>query len=94
MEEGEVFYGPTDWLGSCDPMTHYNYTLTHRLDWMTEDSYYTLTDDPELLTDTRIMLTVYDRSMTDDLQTGLTTGSRTISHTRFGSVYIGLCTNS
>jgi hypothetical protein len=31
-----------------------------------------------------IMLTVYDRSMTDDLQTGLATGSRTISHTEFG----------
>jgi hypothetical protein len=25
MERGEVFYGPTDWLGSHDPMTHYNY---------------------------------------------------------------------
>jgi hypothetical protein len=25
MERGEVFYGPTDWLGSCDPMTHYDY---------------------------------------------------------------------
>jgi hypothetical protein len=22
MERGEVFCGPTDWLGSCDPMTH------------------------------------------------------------------------
>jgi hypothetical protein len=30
MERGEVFYGPTDWLGSCDPMTHYDYApLTH-----------------------------------------------------------------
>jgi hypothetical protein len=26
MEGGEVFYGPTDWLGSCNPMTHYDYT--------------------------------------------------------------------
>jgi hypothetical protein len=24
-EGGEVFYGLTDWLGSCDPMTHYDY---------------------------------------------------------------------
>jgi hypothetical protein len=26
MERGEVFYGPTDWLGSYDPMTCYHYT--------------------------------------------------------------------
>jgi hypothetical protein len=32
--------------------------------------------------------------MTDDLQTGLATGSKTISHTRFDPVYIRLCTNS
>jgi hypothetical protein len=25
MEGGEVFYGLTDWLGSRDPMTHYDY---------------------------------------------------------------------
>jgi hypothetical protein len=25
MERGEVFYGPTDWLGSRDPMTHIQY---------------------------------------------------------------------
>jgi hypothetical protein len=25
-ERGEVFYGPTDWLGSHDPMTHIRYT--------------------------------------------------------------------
>jgi hypothetical protein len=25
MERGKVFYRPMDWLGSCDPMTHYNY---------------------------------------------------------------------
>jgi hypothetical protein len=25
MERGEVFYGPTDWLGSHDSMTHYDY---------------------------------------------------------------------
>ena len=25
MERGEVFYGPTDKLGSRDPMTHYDY---------------------------------------------------------------------
>jgi hypothetical protein len=25
-ERGEVFYGPTDWLGSRDPMTHIRYT--------------------------------------------------------------------
>jgi hypothetical protein len=24
-ERGEEFYGPMDWLGSCDPMTHYDY---------------------------------------------------------------------
>jgi hypothetical protein len=23
---GEVFYGPTDWLGPRDPMTHIRYT--------------------------------------------------------------------
>ena len=62
--------------------------LTHCLDWMTEDSYYTMTDNSGLLTDTCIMLTVYDRSMTDYLQTGLATGSKTISHTEFDSVYI------
>jgi hypothetical protein len=32
MERGEVFYGPTDWLGSRDPMTHL-------LDWMTDAPY-------------------------------------------------------
>jgi hypothetical protein len=25
-ERGEVFYGPTDWLGSHDPMTPVRYT--------------------------------------------------------------------
>jgi hypothetical protein len=25
-ERGEVFYGPTDWLGSRDPMTRIRYT--------------------------------------------------------------------
>jgi hypothetical protein len=25
MERGEVFHGPMDWLGSRDPMTHYDY---------------------------------------------------------------------
>ena len=25
-ERGEAFYGPTDWLGSQDPMTHIQYT--------------------------------------------------------------------
>jgi hypothetical protein len=25
-ERGEVFYRPTDWLGSCDPLTHIQYT--------------------------------------------------------------------
>jgi hypothetical protein len=57
---------------------------------MTEDSYYMLTDDPGLLTDTCIMLTVYDRSMTDYLQTSLAISSRIISHTRFEPVYIGV----
>jgi uncharacterized protein (DUF1015 family) len=61
---------------------------------MTEDPYYTITDDPGLITDTRIMLTVYDKQMTDHLQTGLATGFRTISHTRFEPVYIGLCMDS
>jgi hypothetical protein len=32
--------------------------------------------------------------MTDHLQTGLATGFRTISHTRFEPVYIGLCMDS
>jgi hypothetical protein len=61
---------------------------------MTETLTVTLTDDPGLITDTCIMLTVYDRWMTDHLQTGLVTGFRTISHTRFEPVYIRLCTNS
>jgi uncharacterized protein (DUF1015 family) len=61
---------------------------------MTEDPYYTITDDPGLITDTRIMLTVYDKQMTDHLQTGLATSFRTISHTRFEPVYIGLCMDS
>ena len=47
--------------------------LTHLLDWMTEDPYCMLTDDPGLITDTCIMLTVYDK-MTDYLQTALTIG--------------------
>jgi hypothetical protein len=57
-------------------------------DWMTETLTVLLTDDLAWLTDTCIMLTVYDRKMTDRLQTGLVTGSRIISHTEFDSVYI------
>jgi hypothetical protein len=34
--------------------------LTHLLDWMTDDSYCTMIDDSGLITDTCIMLTVYD----------------------------------
>ena len=30
-EGGEVFYGPTDWLGSRDPMTPYDTRVAHRL---------------------------------------------------------------
>jgi hypothetical protein len=48
MERGEVFYGPTDWLGSRDPMTHNDYA---------PDSYSRLVTD-DWLTDMRIMLTV------------------------------------
>jgi hypothetical protein len=55
---------------------------------MTETLTVPLTDGLAWLTDMRIMLTVYDRSMTDYLQTGLATGSKTISHTEFDSVYI------
>jgi hypothetical protein len=40
------------------------------------------------------MLTVYDKTMTDRLQTGLATSSKTISHTEFEHVYIGLPTDS
>jgi hypothetical protein len=61
---------------------------------MTEILTIPLTDGYGLITDMHIMLTVYDRWMTDHLQTGLATGSRTISHTGFEPVYIGLCTNS
>jgi hypothetical protein len=68
--------------------------LTHLLNWMTDDSYYRLTDDSGLLTDMCIMLTLYYRKMTEYLQTGLATGSRTVSHTRFEPVYIGLCMDS
>jgi hypothetical protein len=65
-ERGEVFYRPTDWLGSCDPMRLIMITpLTHCLDWMTDAPYYMLIDDSDLLTDTCIMLTVYYRLMTD-----------------------------
>ena len=60
---------------------------------MTEILTVPLTDGLAWLTDMRIMLTVYDKWMTDHLQTGLVTGSRTISHTRFDSVYIRLGTN-
>jgi hypothetical protein len=35
--------------------------LTHRLDWMTEILTVPLTDGPSLITDMRMMLTVYDR---------------------------------
>jgi hypothetical protein len=31
MERGEVFYGPTDWLGSRDPMTPYDTRMAHQL---------------------------------------------------------------
>jgi hypothetical protein len=61
---------------------------------MTEILTVMLTDEPGWITDTCIMLTVYDRWMTDYLQTGLATGFRTISHTKFKPVYIRLCTNS
>jgi hypothetical protein len=30
-EEGEVFYGLTDWLGSRDPMTPYNTHMARQL---------------------------------------------------------------
>jgi hypothetical protein len=40
-ERGEVFYGPTDWLGSRDPLTPVDAYATHRLDWMTEIPYCT-----------------------------------------------------
>jgi hypothetical protein len=30
-ERGEVFDGPTDWLGSRDPMTPYNTRVAQRL---------------------------------------------------------------
>jgi hypothetical protein len=56
MGRGEVFYGPTDWLGSRDPMTHHDYAPDSSSGLMTDD----------WLTDTCIMLTVYDRRMTDD----------------------------
>jgi hypothetical protein len=29
-EEGEVFYGLTDWLGSRDPLTPYDTCMAHR----------------------------------------------------------------
>jgi hypothetical protein len=29
-EEGEVFYGLTDWLGSRDPLTPYDTRVAHR----------------------------------------------------------------
>jgi hypothetical protein len=48
---------------------------------MTEILTVPLTDGLAWLTDTCIMLTVYDKWMTDHLQTGLATGFRTISHT-------------
>jgi hypothetical protein len=47
-EGGKVFYGLTDWMGSHDPMTHYDYA---------PDSYSGLMTDG-WLTDTHIMLTV------------------------------------
>jgi hypothetical protein len=46
MERGEVFYRPTDWLGSRDPMTPYNTRpWLIDLDWMTETLTVPLTDD-------------------------------------------------
>ena len=47
-ERGEVFYGPTDWLGSRDPLTPVRYTLAHCSDWMTEILTVLLTDDSGL----------------------------------------------
>ena len=40
-ERGEVFYGPTDWLGSRDPMTHIRYTRGSRTGLADRDSYCT-----------------------------------------------------
>jgi hypothetical protein len=37
MGRGEVFYGPTDWLGSCDPMTHHDYAPDSYSGLMTDD---------------------------------------------------------
>jgi hypothetical protein len=48
---------------------------------MTKTLTVLLTDDSGWITDMCIMLTVYDRSMTDHLQTGLATGFKTISRT-------------
>ena len=54
-ERGEVFYGPTDWLGSRDPMTPYDTRVARRPDWLTETLTIPLTDR---MTHKRIMLTV------------------------------------
>jgi hypothetical protein len=40
-ERGEVFYGPTDWLRSRDPLTPYDTRVAHNSDWLTETAYYT-----------------------------------------------------
>jgi hypothetical protein len=61
IERGEVFYGPTDWLRSRNPMTHYNYAPDSSKDWMTETRTVPLTDDSGSIIDMCIMLTVYDR---------------------------------
>jgi hypothetical protein len=45
-ERGEVFYGPTDWLGSRDPKTHYDTHVAPRSDWLIVPLTVRLTDDP------------------------------------------------
>jgi hypothetical protein len=46
MERGEVFYGPTDWLGSHDPLTPVRYTHGSCSDWLTEIVTVPMTDAP------------------------------------------------
>jgi hypothetical protein len=62
--------------------------MAHRLDWLTEILTVLLIDD-RLTADSQAHHAYCTIEwMTDPLQTGLATGSETISHTGFDSVYI------
>jgi hypothetical protein len=66
-ERGEVFYGPTDWLGSRDPMTPDDSQAHHAyctIRWMTDPLQTGLATSSEIISHTRFD-PVYIRLHTD-----------------------------